>query len=47
MAVYLLEKVTGNKEYYRKIYRALTRVESQTTGVRASTYFENAFHKKQ
>lgn len=44
MAVYLLEKVTGNKEYYRKIYRALTKVINVTTGVRASTIFANAFH---
>ena len=45
MAVYLLEKATGNKEYYRKIYRALTRLVNTTTGVRASTIFANAFHR--
>ncbi|MBQ6508210.1 MAG: DUF3536 domain-containing protein [Flexilinea sp.] len=43
MAVYLLEEVTGNKDYYRKIHRALTRVVNGTTGVRASTIFSNAF----
>ena len=43
MAVYLLEEVTGNSDYYRKIHRALTRVVNGTTGVRASTIFSNAF----
>lgn len=44
MAVYLLEEVTGNEDYYRKIHRALTRVVNATTGVRASTIFSNAFN---
>lgn len=44
MAVFLLEEVTGNPDYYRKIHRALTRVVNETTGVRASTIFANAFN---
>ncbi len=44
MAIYLLEDVTGNQDYYRKIHRALTRVVNATTGVRASTIFSNAFN---
>ncbi len=44
MAVYLLEDITGSREYYRKIHRALTHVVNATTGVRASTIFSNAFN---
>ncbi len=44
MAVYLLEELTGNGDYYRKIHRALTRVVNPMTGVRASTIFSNAFN---
>lgn len=46
MAVYLVEKVTGDKSFYQKIYRALNHVESATTGVRAATLFANAFARK-
>lgn len=45
MAVRILEKVTGSKNYYQTIYRALSRVESETSGVRASTLFSKAFHR--
>ena len=34
----------NDKDYYRKIHRALTRVVNETTGVRASTIFSNAFN---
>ena len=45
MAMRLLTEVTGNQNYYNTIYHMLYRVESETSGVRASTYFAKSFHR--
>ena len=41
MALSLVEELTGNTNYRKQIYRALTQVRSATTGLRASTIFQN------
>ena len=45
MAVLLLEKVTGNKNYYKRILHILNGVENETTGVRAGTFFAKTYNR--
>ena len=46
MAVLLAEPVTGDSYEQKQVYRALTQVRMQASGVRASTIFKNAYDRK-
>lgn len=45
MAIELVERVTGNTDYRKQIRRALSKVKSETSGLRASTVFDHASGK--
>ena len=46
MAVLLLEKVTGSKNYYKRILHMLNAVESETSGARAGTFFAKTYNRE-
>lgn len=47
MAIDLVERVSGNTDYRKQIRRALTSVRSATTGLKASTAFDNAMGRRE